>query len=89
MTERQILRNAIHIRRSENFGFAHRAPAFRTFANHQMAAPGTTELDLASTGNFEPFGHRFSGFNPFWTTHTIISFCAGAKTPHAQAGYEN
>lgn len=86
MTEWQILGDAIHIRRPENLGFAHRAAAFRTFPNHQMAAPGATELDLASAGNFEPFGHRFAGFNPFRTTHTIISFCAGAKTLRARDG---
>lgn len=56
MTERQVLRDAIDIRRSENFCFAHRAPAFSTFPDHQMPATRAAELDFTSPSDFEPLG---------------------------------
>src|SRR5438876_7186589 len=41
----------------------HQVPPARAFAQH-----------LATGRDLEPFGHRFLGFNAFWTSHNFAQF---------------
>jgi len=56
VAERQILCDSINIGCSEDFNFAKRAAAFRTFALKQMASAGAAEEYFAGAGQLETFG---------------------------------
>ena len=75
MTERQILFDAINIRRSKDRRLSQRPPAFGTFAFHQMALARAAEHDFAGAGNFETLGHCLFCFNTLGTSHNnFLSF---------------
>ena len=57
VTERQILRDAIGIRRPENAGLAQRPAPLRTFADHQMAFARPAEQDFSGGTELEPLGY--------------------------------
>jgi hypothetical protein len=57
VTERQILRDAVNVRRSEDLGFPHGSTPFGALAHHQMALAGTAEKHLAGACYLKSFGH--------------------------------
>lgn len=69
MAERQTLRDAINVGRSEVPRFAQRPPPFCTFALEQMAPAGAPEQHFAGAGYLETFADRLFGLNAFGTSH--------------------
>jgi hypothetical protein len=74
MTERQILFDPVNIGWIKDFGLFYPPATFSAFGTQQVTPTGTPEQHLASAGYLETFGHRFSGFNPFGTSHICLSF---------------
>jgi hypothetical protein len=72
MAERQVLFDAINVRGIHDGNLAETAEAFGVFGLGQVASAGVRAQDFAGTGDFEPFGHGFLGFDAFRTTHKFI-----------------
>jgi len=69
VAEREVLGDAIHVRLVDDRTLAEAAEALGVFGLRQMAAAGAGAQDLAGSGDFEPFGNGFLGFDAFWTSH--------------------
>ena len=74
MAERQILRDAVSVRRVHKLGAREPAAAPRTFGLEQMPLACVAAQHFAVGRDFEPFGHRLFRFNAFWTSHKCLSF---------------
>lgn len=73
MAERQVLGDAIGIGGVHHRDFAEAAQPFGVLGMGQMAATGAKAQDFAGSGDLEPFGHGFLGFDAFRTSHKINS----------------
>lgn len=51
-----------------------------------MPLPGAGAENFATGGYFEPFGHCFSGLNPFWTSHKVDYFLKRARNIGSPTG---
>ena len=69
MAEREVLLDAIHVGLVDKVCAAQAAPAFRAFSLAEMASASPTPQDLATSGDFEPLGHRFLCFDTFGASH--------------------
>ena len=69
MTERQILRDAVRVRRIDEFGGAEAAAALGTFRLQQVAFAGAHAHDFAGAGDLETLGHGLLRFDTFGTSH--------------------
>jgi hypothetical protein len=69
MAEGQVLQDAIGIGRVHDFGGAEVASAFRAFRGQQVAFASTGTHHFAGSGYFKAFGHRFSRFYSFRSSH--------------------
>ena len=79
MTEGQVLQNAIRIGFIKLLGRAETAAAFGAFTLEQMAFAGARAHDFSTAGDFKTFGHRFSGFYPFGSSHKFIFLLKRAR----------
>ena len=73
MAERQVLRDAIGIRRINDRALSEPAAALGVFALQQMALASMAAQDLASASDLEPLGHGFLRFDAFGTSHKFIN----------------
>ena len=69
MTERQVLRDTINVRRIHRGPAAKIAAAFGTLALGQVPPTGPSIQDLSAGRNFKTFGRGLFGFNTFGTSH--------------------
>ena len=69
MAEREVLRDAIHVRGMHGGGAAQVAATLRAFGLGQVAFPGAGAQDFSAGGDFESLGHGLLRFNTFWTSH--------------------
>jgi hypothetical protein len=69
--EGQILRDAIGIRRINDYGPAEAAAALRIFGREEMALAGMPTEHFARASDLKPLGHRLFRFDTFGTTHLI------------------
>ena len=69
VAERQVLRDAIHVRGMHGGGATETAPALGAFVLRQMAFTGACAQDFSAGGDFESLGHGLLRFNTFWTSH--------------------
>ena len=69
VAEREALRDAIHIGPMHEVGAAQAAPAFGAFGLAEVASASPTAQDFATSGDFEPLGHRFLRFDTFGASH--------------------
>ena len=74
MGERQILFDAINVRGIHHSHLAETTEALGVFGLGQMAAASAGAQDFAGSGDLEPFGHGFLGFDAFRTTHKFNVF---------------
>src|SRR5437899_2284346 len=72
MAGRQVLDDAIGVRRVNDRALAETAAALGIFALQQMALAGVVAHDFAGAGDLEPFGHGFFRFDAFGTSHKFI-----------------
>ena len=68
--EGQALFDAIHVRGVNEGCLTQRSAALGAFALLQVASAGAAPQDLAVGSDLETFGHRFSGFVAFGSSHT-------------------
>jgi hypothetical protein len=73
VAERQILQDAIGVGRVNDSNLAETTAALWVFALCQVAEAGAAVENLARSGNLEPFGHGFFGFDAFGSSHKFIS----------------
>ena len=85
MTERQVLFDSINVRGSNEGRLSQRPAAFGIFALQQVASTGAPEKHFAGAGDFETFGHCFSGFSTFGASHTVLSLGV-FEYSHVQVG---
>jgi hypothetical protein len=83
MAERQILKNAIGIRRVYNGALAEAAAVLGLFALQQVALAGVAAQDFARAGDLEPLGHGLSGFNAFGSSHKFFISIAKGRALYA------
>ena len=69
MAKRQILFDAIHVRRSNELVLAQGSSTVGIFALEQMALSCASAHHLARAGDFEAFGYCFSGFDSLGASH--------------------
>jgi len=74
VAERQVLGDAVEVGLVHNIGLAEAAAAFGVFGLGKVAAAGWKAGGFAGGGEFEPFGHGFSGLNTFGASHKSISY---------------
>jgi hypothetical protein len=86
MAERQILRDAIYIRRIHDRALAETAAALGVFALQQVALAGMAAHDFARAGDLEPFGHGLSCFDAFGSSHKFIISIAKGRALYAANG---
>jgi hypothetical protein len=55
-------------------GAGQAAAALGAFSLEQMAFPRFGAENLATGGDFEPFGHGFLCFDAFWTSHKLFNY---------------
>lgn len=88
MAEREILFDAILVRRMNCGCTGQPASAFRIFRLQQMAFAGAWAQHFAGGGNLKTFGHGFLRFDAFGTSHKSLSkkerAIYGAGTPEAR-----
>jgi hypothetical protein len=78
VAEREVLRDAVGIRGVNHGGLAEAAHALGVFGLGQVTAARVGAHDFAGASDLEPFGHGFSGFDAFGTSHKfIISIAKG------------
>jgi hypothetical protein len=65
----QTLFDAIFVGGIHHGGAAEGAPAFGAFALAQVPPASRRPQYFAGASDFEPLGHRFLGFDTFWTSH--------------------
>jgi hypothetical protein len=71
--ERQVLGDAVYIRRINRGGLAKTPETLGVFGLSQVAAASAGAHDLAGGGDFKPLGHRFLRFDAFGTSHKFNS----------------
>ena len=71
VAEREVLLDPIHVSLVNEVRAAQAAPAFRTFGLAEMASASSTAQDFATSGDFEPLGHRFLCFDTFRASHKL------------------
>ena len=86
MAERQVLLDAINIRCVQYGALAETAAALGVFALQQMAFAGVAAQDFARAGDLESFGHGFSCFDAFGSSHKFIISIAKGRALYAAAG---
>ena len=69
MAERQVLRDAIHVRGMDRGRATEIAAALGVFGLRQMAFTGACTQDFSAGGDFKSLGHGLLRFNTFWTSH--------------------
>ena len=69
MAERQVLRDAIHVRFMNRGGATQIAAALRVLALREMPFAGAGAHYFSAGRDFESFGHGLLGLNTFWTSH--------------------
>lgn len=69
MAEREVLLDAVFVGVMHERGSAQATPAFRAFGLAKMSSARLFAQDLAASGDFEPLGHRFLGFDAFGASH--------------------
>ncbi len=69
MAERQILQDAIGVGLINHDASAQTAATLGVLGLQQVAFAGMGTLDFAGPGDLKAFGHRFSRFDAFWTSH--------------------
>jgi hypothetical protein len=74
MAERQVLGDPVGVRMVHLLGRAKIAAALGIFGGQQMPFARAGAHDLATGRDFEPFGHCFSRFRAFGTSHNINFF---------------
>jgi len=73
VAEREILFDAVFVRRVNRGQTTQRAPALRNLGLRQVPPAGARTEYLAAGRNLEPFGHGLLCFNPFWASHRLLS----------------
>jgi hypothetical protein len=74
MAERQVLGDAVRVRRINLFALAKFAAATRRFALQKMAATGAGARNFTVGAYLKALCHRFPGFNAFRATHNQFTF---------------
>jgi len=74
MAERQVLDDPIRVGVVHLLGRSKIPAALGVFRGQQMPFARAGAHDLATGRDFEPFGHGFSRFNAFGTSHNINFF---------------
>jgi hypothetical protein len=77
MAERQVLQDAISIRRINHGAFAETAAVFGILALQQVAFAGVATQDFAGARDLEPLGHGLLCFDAFGTSHKFNSIAKG------------
>src|SRR6266849_276148 len=80
MAERQILFDAISIRRVHQQGGAEAAAAFGFFGLQQVPFTGAHAQYFAGGGDLETLGHRFPGLDAFLSSHKNPSALKRTRT---------
>jgi hypothetical protein len=80
VAERQILGDPVKIRLVQSLGLAEPTAALGVLGLGEMASASGKAGSFAGAGDFEPFGHGFSGLNTFGASHKSISYKKSAES---------
>jgi len=73
VAERQILQDAVGVRRINDGALAEAATVLGVLALQQVAFTGVAAQDFARAGDLEPLGHGLLRFDTFGSSHKFNS----------------